>query len=80
METIDVFIRNPIFELRTLPPPIDVRLSVFDGKEVFIATTATANAAESPALWTNSPAMVSTFEDYFRMKWKLAKDYKTGGC
>jgi sugar-specific transcriptional regulator TrmB len=76
MEMIDNFMHNPMFKLRTLPPPIDVRLSVFDSREVFIAINTTINAAESPALWTNSPTMVSTLEDYFRMKWEIATEYR----
>lgn len=77
VEMIDNFTRNPMFKLRTVPPPIDIRLSVFDSSEVFMATNVTINAGESPALWTNSPTMISTLEDYFKMKWKQAVEYKT---
>ena len=77
VEMIDNFTRNPMFKLRTVPPPMDIRLSVFDSSEVFMATNVTINAGESPALWTNSPTMVSTLEDYFKMKWKQAAEYKT---
>ena len=80
LEMIDSLTRNATFKLRTLPPAIDVRLSVFDGREVFIAANASVNAAEFPALWTNSPTMISTLEDYFRMKWKLAAEYKNREC
>ncbi len=76
VDVIYNFTRSPVFSLKTLPHPIDVRLSVFDGKEVFMATNAVVNAGESPALWTNSPTMINTLKDYFEMKWKFAAFYK----
>jgi hypothetical protein len=75
-EMIENFARNSNFWLRTVTPPVDIRLSVFDRKEVFIATQVNINAAESPALWTNSSTMIPILEDYFKMKWKIAADYR----
>jgi len=76
VEMIENFARKHNFWLRTVTLPIDIRLSVFDGKEVFMATQVNINAGESPALWTNSPTMIPLFEDYFTMKWDKATDYR----
>jgi sugar-specific transcriptional regulator TrmB len=75
-EIIQSFLLNPNFKLRTLPKPVNSRLGVYDRREVFIATTANSDAAESPALWTNSPTVINVLEDYFEMKWKMAKERK----
>lgn len=50
VEMIENFARNHNFWLRTVTLPIDIRLSVFDWKEVFMATQVNINAGESPAL------------------------------
>jgi len=76
VEMIENFARKHNFSLRTVTLPIDIRLSVFDGKEVFMATQVNINAGESPALWTNSPTIIPLFEDYFKMKWNQAADYR----
>jgi len=76
VEMIENFARNHNFWLRAVTLPIDIRLSVFDGKEVFMATQVNINAGESPALWTNSPTMIPLFEDYFKLKWNQAVDYR----
>jgi sugar-specific transcriptional regulator TrmB len=78
-EMLRNFMLDPHFKLRTLHRPVNSRLGVYDHREVFIATTINNNAAESPALWTNSPTMINVLEDYFEMKWKLAAEYEFKG-
>jgi sugar-specific transcriptional regulator TrmB len=75
-EMIQSVLFNPNFKLRTLPKPVNSRLGIYDHREVLIATTANTDAAESPALWTNCPTVINVFEDYFELKWKLAKEQK----
>lgn len=65
------------FRLRTVAPTVSMKMSVFDFREVFVATNIGQHVAESPALWTNSPMMVELLRDFFDMKWKLATDYET---
>jgi hypothetical protein len=75
-EMIQSVLFNPNFKLRTLPKPVNSRLGIYDHREVLIATTANTDAAESPALWTNCPTVINVLEDYFELKWKLAKEQK----
>lgn len=69
-ENIGAFLKNPCFKLKTMPDPEKKRLFIYDYKGVFIATLRKANAAESPALWTNNPAVIEILRDYFETKWK----------
>jgi sugar-specific transcriptional regulator TrmB len=73
---IDSLARTSGFRLRTVAPPVSMKMSVFDFREVFVATNIGQHVAESPALWTNSPMMVELLTDFFDMKWKLATDYE----
>jgi sugar-specific transcriptional regulator TrmB len=75
-EIIDTFTRRPGFRLRTVVPPVTVKMSLFDLREVFLATHVEKAVAESPALWTDSLMMAELARDFFEMKWKLAADYK----
>jgi sugar-specific transcriptional regulator TrmB len=70
-ENIAAFLKNPRFKLKTVSNLAKKRLAIYDGKEVFIATLSRANAAESPALWTNNSVIIDILADYFEMKWKV---------
>lgn len=75
LQTAPILLDNPSFKLRTTSASSEERLGVYDSREMFIATTKDPNAAESPALWTNSPTVVTVVENYFRMKWDMTKEY-----
>jgi sugar-specific transcriptional regulator TrmB len=69
-ENIGAFLKKPRFKLKTVSNLAKKRLAIYDDKEAFIATLSKANAAESPALWTNNPAIINILTDYFDTKWK----------
>ena len=73
-ENISSFLKNPCFKLKTMANLAKKRLTIYDDKEAFIATLSKANAAESPALWTNNSAIINILIDYFETKWKKGKD------
>lgn len=70
-EITRALIKDPNFTLRTEPTLSNSRFGIYDGKEVFITVLSTPNATESPALWTNNPAITYILKDYFETKWQL---------
>jgi sugar-specific transcriptional regulator TrmB len=72
-ENINAFLKNPRSKLKTMSNLAKNRLAIYDDKEAFIATLSKANAAESPALWTNNSAIINILIDYFDTKWKAGK-------
>jgi sugar-specific transcriptional regulator TrmB len=73
-EITRILIKDPNFKLRTEPNSSKARFAIYDGKEVFITVLSATNAAESPALWTNNPALIYILKDYFETKWQLISD------
>ncbi len=71
---IELF-KYPNFKLRLSPDPCEVRFAIYDDQEAFIATVDSDNAAESPALWTENPAMLHIVRHYFETKWVVAKEF-----
>ena len=69
-EITRALIKDPNFTLRTEPTLSNSRFGIYDGKEVFITVLSTPNATESPALWTNNPAITYILKDYFETKWQ----------
>ena len=69
-------LNNPRFKLRIVLNPSNSKFAIFDGEEVIIATQRKMNAADSPALWSNNPALVSILKEYFDRKWKSGIEYK----
>jgi len=67
-------IKDPNFKLRTEPNSSKARFAIYDGKEVFITVLSALNATDSPALWTNNPAIIYILKDYFETKWQLISD------
>lgn len=45
---------------------------IFDDKEVVIDTSLEGGLGESPTLWSNTPSLVTVFQNYFETKWIAA--------
>jgi len=58
------------FEIRYLPTQPSIILSIFDEKEVLIASSSKAHIGKVPALWTNNSDLVTTLQDYFEILWQ----------
>ena len=69
-------IKDPNFTLRTDPVSLKTRFGVYDDQEIFITVLSAPNAWESPALWSNNPAITYLLKDYFETKWTLTEDCK----
>jgi sugar-specific transcriptional regulator TrmB len=74
-EITRALIKDPNFTLRTESTSSMLRFGIYDGKEVFITVSSTPTATESPALWTNNPAITFIVKDYFETKWQLSAQY-----
>ena len=75
-KTLQKFLKNPKFSLRFVSTLPKAKLAIFDKKEMLMGIYSECNFAESPALWSNNPAIVSIAEDYFESCWKNGKDIK----
>lgn len=75
-EALRLLMKAANFKLRMAPNPYKERFGIFDNKKLFITTLIKPNAWDSPALWTSNSTIMHILEDYFEMKWKLAKEYK----
>ena len=69
-EITRALIKDPNLKLRTEQTSSMSRFGIYDGKEVFITVSSAPNATESPALWTNNPAITFILKDYFEIKWQ----------
>jgi sugar-specific transcriptional regulator TrmB len=73
-EMVQDFMKNPLFKLKVLPNPPDTKCSIFDYKEVFIATYPSRGAFQSPALWSNNPCLIIAIQDHFEKNWAKATE------
>jgi sugar-specific transcriptional regulator TrmB len=67
-------VKNPNFTLKTDAAFLKARFGIYDDKEIFITVLDAPNAWESPALWSNNPAIIYILKDYFETKWALIAD------
>ncbi len=74
-EVAESIIRDPNFTLRTDVVALKARFGIYDDKGSYITILNTPNATESPALWSNNPAIVYILKDYFETKWELTTEY-----
>jgi sugar-specific transcriptional regulator TrmB len=68
-------VKNPNFTLKNDAASLKARFGIYDDKEIFITVLDTPNAWESPALWSNNPAIIYILKDYFETKWALTDIY-----
>ena len=73
-EIVQVFKKNPSFNLRTIPEAPVVRLGIYDKNEMFIASYPKTGTLESPVLWSNNPSLVAMAQDYFEILWITAME------
>ena len=61
-------------EIRILPLGIQTTLGIVDNKEVCIRID--NNSLDSDVVWSNNPALVNIFKNYFEELWSRAKKFK----
>lgn len=70
------FIKKPQFKLRTISNTPEAKVGIYDNKEMMMGLFVEYNTAESPALVSNNPSLLSIAEGYFEAKWKTGIEYK----
>jgi hypothetical protein len=71
-KVVEVCRKKYSFEVKYLQENPLAHLGLFDKNEVFINTSSTEGLAETPLLWSNSPALVAVVHDYFEILWLTA--------
>jgi len=66
-------LKNPLFEIRHLPPPVPIKTAIYDKKEVNLCLTTPNKIGGLPSLWSNNPQFVKIIVDYFEELWNKAK-------
>ena len=64
--------KNHSVKLRYLLNPPSAILTIYDGKELLITTSAKTDLGESPALWSNNPSLLSVMNDFYEIMWITA--------
>ena len=73
---LQVLMKNPSFKLRTIPKRPQVRLGIYDQKEVFMANFPNRGGLESPALRATNTSFSEIVESFFETMWNTAVEYK----
>ncbi|MCW4017055.1 MAG: hypothetical protein NWF06_11860 [Candidatus Bathyarchaeota archaeon] len=72
-EHIQIFNKNPLFEVRYLPHARPIGTVIYDGKEVNLNLTTPTNNTALPSLWTNNTQVVKIVIAYFEELWAKSK-------
>ena len=65
---------NYHLQVKCIPKPASVKFALSDDREIVLAVFEEGNFAETPALLTNSPAVISLARNYFEDCWKRGKE------
>ena len=63
--------KNALYEVRFIPSPAPVTMSILDKKEVNIAIS-TPNSKDVASLWSNNPSILAISTNYFEELWHKA--------
>ena len=64
---------NPLFEIRYITSPIQIRAEIYDGKKVDMSTKPPNDNEITPSLWSNNPQFIKLMTAYFEEEWKKAE-------
>jgi hypothetical protein len=71
-ENLQTLSEDPDFEVKCFegnPPAI---VSIFDNKKAYVTLSATAQLAESSAIWSSNPSFIALAQNYFESEWSKA--------
>jgi len=69
----NILSKNCNIKVKFIPRAVSVKFALSDGKEIVLAIFEEGNFAETPALLTNSPAVISLAKNYFDDCWKKGR-------
>jgi len=64
--------QNPNFTIRFVDPSLLVTFAIRDNKELDFFTERAKGLADSRALYSNNPCLISLIKDYFEIRWNTA--------
>lgn len=73
-KVLDFLTKHPNCQVKFIPRAPETVMTLHDQKEIFLFTNPNARMAESPALWSNNPSLISGMRDYFTIQWITALD------
>jgi sugar-specific transcriptional regulator TrmB len=62
------------FRIKYITDPPPAVISIYDKKEILVATLSSTGLDHSPTLWTNNPSMIAVVRDYFEIMWITAME------
>ncbi len=74
-ESLQNCINHPNFKLRFIPSLPEVKMGIFDDKELILGIFAKSSFG-SPCLYSINPSLVTLAENYFEICWKKGTDPK----
>lgn len=66
---------HPGLTLKFAPTPLKANLVIFDNSKAVAAMQTGESWLKGPVIYTNNPAFLSMFQDYFTKAWKNGKTY-----
>lgn len=70
---IQGLLKNPLFEIRYLPFPVQTNITVFDGAQVDFCVSSDVDAPV-PSLWSNHSGFLKVINTYFDTIWAKSDD------
>jgi sugar-specific transcriptional regulator TrmB len=70
---VKILTKSPLFEVRYVSTPPFAVIAIYDGKEVTIAVSASADITEVPILMSNNPSLVALAQNYFETVWNTTE-------
>lgn len=78
MKMVQKLSKRPVFQVRwLLSSSLEAIMTIVDKKEAYVTLSATADLAESPALWSNNNCIIAVLQNYFEDKWNRSVSNNT---
>ena len=65
--------KNPLFEIRRVPPPIPIRVAIYDKKRLNMSMRAPTDVQVTPTIWSSNPQFVRVITAFFDQLWENAE-------
>ena len=75
-EALQTLAKKPNFELKVVSYPPNVRIGIYDRKDVFMASFPARHALDSPALWSTNHSFIEIVQGFFETIWHAASKYR----
>ncbi len=66
-------LKNPLFEIRYVDPPIPIRTAIYDRKRLNMSVRAPTDPLVTPTIWSSNPQFVRVIVAFFEQIWESAQ-------